>query len=581
MSNPSSKHPRAQIAARDLSIERGGSPVIRHLDLTLREGSRIAIVGENGRGKSTLLSALAGTLRSFSGSLVAHGRIGIAEQEMPADERTVGDAVAFAIRDSLDALSALDLAAGALAAASEAGAATAAREAEHAYATALELATGLDAWDAERRVTVALEALGAETDRARPLRELSVGQRYRVRLACLLGGDAELLLLDEPTNHLDAAALDFLTDTLLHRGGGFAVVSHDRQLLRDVADTFVDLDPSVDAAPRVYGGGYDGWTAGKRADRNRWEQLHAEQREVEARLREELAAAQQRLVSGWRPPKGTGKHQRATRASGLVTSVKRRRALLDARAVEVPEPPLRLAVPGHRVDLAGALIVAEQVALAPRLSTPVSCALAAGDRLLVRGPNGSGKSTLLRLLAGHLRPGEGSIWHREGLRVELLAQESGVGSGSLGADSPDADSPGAELRGADLFGFGADAPRARTANISAEALYRRRTELLASRGLLAEDGVVPLESLGLLGAVERTKRISELSTGQLRRLDLALRLLAQPDALLLDEPTNHLSIALVDELTEALTCSQAAVVVCTHDRGLTRNLSDWPAACLD
>lgn len=124
--------------------------------------------------------------------------------------------------------------------------------ADDRYASALDAATRLDAWDAERRVDVALEALGACADRDRPLSTLSVGQRYRVRLACLLGARHDILLLDEPTNHLDAGGLDFLTRRLREHDGGLAVVSHDRALLRDIANRFLDLDPARDGKPRLY-----------------------------------------------------------------------------------------------------------------------------------------------------------------------------------------------------------------------------------------------------------------------------------------------------------------------------------------
>src|SRR5699024_3741133 len=146
--------------------------------------------------------------------------------------------------------------------------------ADDRYAQALELALALDAWDAERRVRVAMEALDAEPDWGRPLAELSVGQRYRVRLACLIGGDDDFLLLDEPTNHLDRAGLDFLTTALKSRHGGVVIVSHDRALLADVAETLIDLDPTYDDHPRVYGGGYAGYREGHRAELERWEQQY-------------------------------------------------------------------------------------------------------------------------------------------------------------------------------------------------------------------------------------------------------------------------------------------------------------------
>ena len=520
---------RAQIVAQGLSLSQGGTTVLERLSLTIRAGSRVAIVGENGRGKSTLLAALAGDSQTLvSGSVARQGRIGYAEQELPAhDGRTVGQAVAFAISDSLEALAALEVAAEGLAEDAAAGASAA-----EAYSDVLAAATALDAWDAERRVTVALEALGAETDRERPLSELSVGQRYRVRLACLLGGDAELLLLDEPTNHLDADALGFLTANLRSSPGGFAVVSHDRRLLRDVAETFVDLDPSADGAARICGGGYDGWAAQKRADRARWEQTHAAQLDTASKLREDLAAAQARLVGGWRPPKGTGKHQRATRAAGLVANAKRRQSELDAHSVEVPDPPLRFSPPDYKVEREGVLLAAEAVRCGGRLETPVSCSLRAGDRLLVRGPNGAGKSTLLAILAGRLEATDGRVLHLSGARIGLLAQESELGRGREPTKRAD------------------------------------------------EAHAAAAESLGLLTAAEASRPARTLSLGQSRRLDLALVLDAKPDVLLLDEPTNHLSVALVDELAEALRWLPCAVIVSTHDRGLLEALRDWPAVDL-
>ena len=191
-------------------------------------------------------------------------------------------------------------------------------DAEDRYATALEAAEALDAWDAERRVQVALEALSAETDPTRQLSTLSVGQRYRVRLACLLGADHDFLLLDEPTNHLDRDGLEFLTSQLRSRTGGVVVVSHDRALLVDIAETIVDLDPTPDGRPRIYGNGYAGYREGRAAERERWKLEYERQQSEHARLQDSLSSAQNRLVSGWRPEKGTNKHGRATRAGGLV-----------------------------------------------------------------------------------------------------------------------------------------------------------------------------------------------------------------------------------------------------------------------
>ena len=525
---------RAQIVASGVRLTRGAQTVLDGLDLTLTPTSRTAVVGENGRGKSTLLHLLSGDLVPDEGSVRLVGTLGVAEQEMStAGDRTVGEAVAEAVVDSLAALADLDRAGAALAD----GEPAAAQE----YAAALEQAEALDAWDAERRVQVALEALGAETDWSRRLTDLSVGERYRVRLACLLGGEADFLLLDEPTNHLDRSGLDFLTDRLRSRAGGVVLVSHDRALLADVARTVIDLDPTPDGRPRTYGGGYAGYRTGRRAELARWQQEHDRQVEQLSRLEEDLGAAQDRLVSGWRPDKGTGKHQRATRAGGLVQSVHRRREAVEAHRVSVPPPPRPLHFPELPTRPGATLLTAEEVTVPGRLREPVSLTLRGGSRLLVTGPNGAGKSTLLALLAGDLQPGTGTVRRSGGSRVVLLRQESGLAGQQRAAD-----------------------------------VYARHVAGLVSAGVVASGEVPGLGTLGLLGPREAAKRVGDLSMGQQRRLDLAMVLAGRPHAILLDEPTNHLSISLVDELTEALGATRAAVVVSSHDRQLLRDVGAWP-----
>ena len=526
---------RAQLIASDVSVLRGVTPVLNHADVTVTPTSRVAIVGENGRGKSTLLHVLAGTLTPDSGTVQRIGTIGVAEQEMDAsDQRTVGQAIAEAIAEPLAALARLDAASHALV--------DGTADAEAEYASALEHAEALDAWDAERRVRIALEALDAETDTTRPLAELSVGQRYRVRLACLLGADDDFLLLDEPTNHLDRSGLEFLTAQLRSRNGGVVVVSHDRALLSDFAETIVDLDPTPDERLRVYGNGYLGYREGRLAERERWEQEYDKQQAERARLQDSLSAAQNRLVSGWRPEKGTNKHGRATRAGGLVQNVHRRREALEAHAITVPEPPQVFRFPELRTRTGAALLSVENVSVTERLRSPVSFSLSHRGRLVVTGPNGTGKSTLLKVAGGDLAPDTGVVRKPRTTRLGFLRQES-------------------------------DLPPERRAS----EVYETYLDALVAAGIVPSSDAVGVSQLGLLKPRELSKRVGELSMGQQRRLDLALVLAARPHVLLLDEPTNHLSIALVDELTEALGATQAAVVVSSHDRQLLRDVADWPS----
>lgn len=167
--NAQTARDRAQLIASDVSVTRGPTLVLNQVDLVVTPTSRIAVLGENGRGKSTLLHVLDGTLPPDSGTVQRIGTLGVAEQEMPANNgRTVGQAVADAIAEPLRALAELDAAMLALSSGSAVGA--------QRYEIALQRAEALDAWDAERRVQIALAALDAETDPERLLDTLSVGQ---------------------------------------------------------------------------------------------------------------------------------------------------------------------------------------------------------------------------------------------------------------------------------------------------------------------------------------------------------------------------------------------------------------------
>lgn len=531
---------RAHVRADGLRVVLGGRVVLADVSVVVSARSRLAIVGENGRGKTTLLHVLAGVIRPDQGAVRRVGTIGVARQTLESRAgETVGDLIMGAVRASEQALRALDEASTAIAQGRPG--------ADEAYATALDAATRLDAWDAQRRVDVALAGLDACPDRRRLLSTLSVGQRYRVRLACVLGAYYDLLMLDEPTNHLDADGLTFLTGRLRQHPGGLAVVTHDRALLADVADEFLDLDPSPDGRPRLYAGGYAGWQDGRARQWQRWVAEHDAQQAEHQRLTAAVHEARDRLSTGWHPDKGHGKHQRQTRAPGVVQALRRRQDALDAHRITVPPPPQPLRWPDLDVRPGLPLLRCRDVTVSGRLSRPTTVELDGGDRLVITGPNGAGKSTLLAVLAAELTPSGGRVEHLASARVAYLAQEVPPWP----------------------------------AGLLAHELYDRHVGRLRSAGRLASGEPVPLTATGLLDRAALGTPVGRMSDGQQRRLDLALRLAERPNLLILDEPTNHLSAVLVDELTAALLATPVAVVVATHDRQLLADLSGWPALRID
>ncbi|PZG35315.1 hypothetical protein C1I98_27465 [Spongiactinospora gelatinilytica] len=164
----------------------------------------------------------------------------------------------------------------------------------------------------------------------------------------------------------------------------------------------------------------------------------------------------------------------------------------------------------------------------------VDLTVSPGVRLGVVGENGRGKTTLLQVLAGTLAPDAGAVQRRRGARVGLLAQES---------------PPPSRRRAFEVY------------------------EAVAAR---AGTEAIGLARLGLLPADAAHRPVTELSIGQQRRLYLALLPAARPQVILLDEPANHLSMTLVEELTDALATTGAAVVLATHDRRLLRDTGGWP-----
>ena len=517
----------AHLVARELRKGFGEGIVLDGVSLTVSAGQCLAVVGDNGVGKSTLLRLLAGTLRPDAGRVMCTTTRTLVEQELNvAAGSTVADVRATATRSARQALIALENASVALA--------DDRPDAAERYAVALQDAERLDAWDAQRRLAEALDAFQAMFPEHARLHELSVGQRYQLRLACALFDPTGAILLDEPSNHLDDQALDHLTERLHASAGIVVLVTHDRWLLDAVATSLLDLDPTAGSAGTTFTGNYRAYRharAGMLAD---WQARYANSLQAEAHLERQLDQARAATPQRWRPGKGAAKHGRASRAAGTVRLLQRRLELERRSRGPAPPEPLAFQLPDLDGALSDAVLSAEGLTLCGRVAMPENelISLAAGDRLLLRGPGGAGKSTLLALLAGHLQPDHGSITRSPHCTVGLLPQE--------------------------------------------DRLDPRQTPLDA----LAPADTDAIRATGLLHDADLPRPLGKLSVGQRRRVALARILLDRPSVLLLDEPTNHLSVTLVDQLSHALLETPAAIVLVTHDRALLQQVTAWPTLTL-
>ena len=360
-----------QVLADHVSLSYAARPVLADVSLTVPRGSRVALIGENGVGKSTLLRVLAGVEAADRGSVARPERTGFLWQEVRFEPR---DTLRTLIESALAEVRAVEHD---LEAAGEAlGRASDHRELEAAsiaYDAALAAAERADVWDADARRDRVLSGLGVQgIPLDRTLGEVSGGQRSRFAIAALLLSRPDALLLDEPTNHLDDDAVEFLQRQLLEWNGPVLFASHDRMFLDAVATALIDLDPShastvstsvsggaVAPSPgggrtvqasgngaSLYGrpstgeGAYTAYLVHKAAERERWERRYRDEQGELRRLRQS-AAVGARSTHGPRAPRDNDKFIGAFKAQRVDAQIVRRVRDAQSRVAELERTQVR------------------------------------------------------------------------------------------------------------------------------------------------------------------------------------------------------------------------------------------------
>ena len=265
------------LAANDITIHRGADAILERVSLAVSPGSRIGVVGPNGRGKTTLLRALAGLESLDSGSVTRNPqtlRVGYLPQERDlTPEETL---VSYLARRT---------------GVGEAEAKLAKREdalesdpsAAEAHAEALERFLALGGADFEARARGVLADVGLHAPLDRPAGALSGGEKGRAALASILLARFDVFLLDEPTNDLDFAGLDLLERFLLGVQGGVVLVSHDRALLDRTVNRIVELESGTQRVHH-YAGGWSEFEAAREHGRAEHERAFARWSEERARF---------------------------------------------------------------------------------------------------------------------------------------------------------------------------------------------------------------------------------------------------------------------------------------------------------
>jgi ATP-binding cassette subfamily F protein 3 len=505
------------LTANSLAKSYGAQDVFWDVSLQISRGDKVALIGPNGHGKSTLLQLLAGLDTPTAGRVHrARGlRIGWLPQhpDLPG-ERPLYDEM-LAVFADLQAQQAE------LRELEQAMADPARREgalARYGQAqTHFEMAGG---YTYESRIRRVLGGLGfREEEHQRPISHLSGGQKTRALLARLLLEEPDLLLLDEPTNYLDLAALEWLEGYLIEWPGSLVVVAHDRYFLDRVVSRVWEL---AFGQLEEYPGNYSRY-AGLQAERlaRRLAEYQAQQEHIQ-----KTVEFIRRYKAGQRYREARGRQKRLDRLERLERPRERRTMRLSMQAASRS---------GDLVLATNELVVGYHADNGDlRLCSCPDLDLRRGERAALIGPNGSGKTTLVRTLLGQLPPLAGEARLGASLRVGYLAQ-------AVGDD-------------------GLDPER----TILDEILEIENLPLEKARGFLGRF---------LFSGDEAFKRIGALSGGERMRVALARLTLTRPNFLVLDEPTTHLDIASQEVLQEVLSEFDGTILFVSHDRYLIEALA--------
>ena len=545
------------ITANSLSKSFGAEDLFANVSFSVAKGARLALVGPNGIGKTTLLRILIGQEEPSSGTVTRarNLRIGYLPQEADFElEGSLWDVCLEPFADLIrmqDELERLE---------SEMSDPAKREQALDRYGTLQQNFEQRGGCGYQVRIKQVRTGLGSDPPEFEmSLDHLSGGQRTRAHLARLLLSNPDLLLLDEPTNHLDIRAVEWLEGYLSQWDGAAVIVSHDRYFLDHACNALLEMAIS---GAEYYRGNY---TTYLNERENRWQhrvEVFESEREKLMRDVEYI----KKNISGQNVQQAKGKLRRLTRVVqaieqvGMDAVVSTNWSQLDVetttspfsveeaeRRVRALRPPQRrmpdLGLHLRSTSRSGDLVIRTKnlkVGYPAERGLPEKFLFSAPDIVLRRldcaaliGPNGAGKSTFLKMILGQLQPLAGEVVLGASLHVGYFAQAH-------------------------------------------EGLDPEKTvldEILAqSPSMLPHQG---RDYLGkyLFSGDDAFKKVFMLSGGERGRLALAKLSLQDTNLLLLDEPTNHLDISSQEILQSVLDAYQGTILLVTHDRYLVDALA--------
>ncbi len=502
----------------------GAENVLSGVSFSIEAGQKIALVGYNGTGKTTLLKILAGRETPDSGTLKI--RRGIRIAYLPQDISIAGHETVIEYLKKSSGVGDLEK--------KIAGGRETASIAEKEYSIR-------NGRTFVHRAETMLVGFGlSANDLDRYLDELSSGEKSKVALVGVILADPNLILLDEPTNNLDFPALILLEEFLKRSKAAVMIVSHDRRFLDRVAQKIFEIDWKTRTLS-ITRGNYTSYLAQRAKQHERQEEEHRAQQEEIARLKD---CARKIKVDAEKGARWVGtdhdtslwgfKRDRSARSSKKAKAIETRIEQMNIIDSPAKRKPFLLILDPEKNRGGQDILIKDLIAGYPSgfLVGPFSIDIKAGTRVMILGLNGSGKSTILKTIAGVLQPISGSVITGSGVTFGDMTQEHE-----------------ALPRNEELLTY-----IKRRAGVDEEHAYG----VLGKFGFSVAQGRMPIDAL---------------SPGGRARLLFGLFSIFSVNTLLLDEPTNHLDLEAVESLEEMLGDYGGTVVAVSHDRAFIEKIA--------
>jgi len=512
-----------------ISLAFGDRDILKDITLILTAGTKAALTGANGCGKSTLMKIVAGQIKADSGDIASEKDTSIAylpQSGIVHKGKTLAEEAETAFAYGYDIIEAMD----------EAGEKMKTEKDEQKLLAlandyhALQIRLENSGWNSKKGlIDETLRGLGfSSADFNKNTEEFSGGWQMRIALAKVLLQNADIIVLDEPTNYLDIEARSWLELWLKKFKGGFLLVSHDRYFLDQTVTETYEL---FKGALKKYKGTYSDYERIRTIEVEGLIKAYEQQQEEIAKTEDFIR-----------------KFRYTESRAALVQD--RIRRLEKMERIELPEhlKKIRFSFPpaphsGKIVLQAEGISKAYNRACSPasgqiggvhRVIENLDLTIEKGERLVLAGKNGAGKSTLLRILAGEDKDFTGSLKEGAGVKMGYFSQDESetiTGSESI-----------------------------------IELLERSAPTDLVPK-------LYDMLAAFLFRGDDIYKSLSVLSGGEKSRLALLLLLLKPLNLLILDEPTNHLDLHSKDVLLDALKRFDGTIVFVSHDKGFIQDLA--------